>query len=189
MYCVSPCREASPPSRVRNVTLGPDDGEKVFSVRLCWESPDVDRSLDLLGAIVFTGTGLPDLASRLLAADQTQVSRWPYDVQLLRAMVAPGERDIDRALERYTHLCGYNPGDEVLPSAGQVAQPETGRSRSGPEGKAYIQLDEHLKQVARYIDDFFGFDQWFIFDSNWAAAHRDLACSLLRYASHWDPFA
>jgi hypothetical protein len=174
---------------VRNVTLGADGGEKVFSVRLCWESPDVDHSLDLRGAIVLSGTGLPDLASRLLAADQAQVSRWPYDVQLLRALVAPGETGIDRALERYTHLGGYNPGDEVLPSSGPPDQPAPGRSRSGPAEKAHIQLDEHLKQVARYIDDFFGFDQWFIFDSRWAAAHLDLASSLLRYAAHWDPFA
>ena len=43
-------------------------------------------------------------------------------------------------------------------------------------------------QVARYIDDFFGFDQWFLFDTRWAAANPDLARSLLRYAAHWDPY-
>ena len=32
-------------------------------------------------------------------------------------------------------------------------------------------------------------DQWFVFDDRWAAAHPDLAQSLLRYAVHWDPLA
>ncbi|MGW3853458.1 hypothetical protein [Micromonospora arida] len=45
-----------------------------------------------------------------------------------------------------------------------------------------------MRQVARYIDDFFGFDQWFLFDTRWAAANQDLARSLLRYAAHWDPY-
>ncbi|MEV0402601.1 hypothetical protein [Actinoallomurus sp. NPDC050550] len=49
-------------------------------------------------------------------------------------------------------------------------------------------MDAHIAQVARYIDGFFGFDQWFLFDSRWAAAHLDLARSLLRYAAHWDPY-
>jgi hypothetical protein len=30
---------------------------------------------------------------------------------------------------------------------------------------------------------------WFLFDTVWAAAHPDLAQSLLRYASGWDPLA
>ena len=46
----------------------------------------------------------------------------------------------------------------------------------------------HRAQVSRYIDDFFGSDQWFLFDTRWAAAYPDLARSLLRYAAHWDPY-
>ncbi|GAA2216718.1 hypothetical protein ACFY2R_28810 [Micromonospora olivasterospora] len=51
--------------------------------------------------------------------------------------------------------------------------------------ESLIRLDPHIAQVARYIDGFFGFDQWFLFDTRWAAAHPDLARSLLRYASYW----
>lgn len=54
--------------------------------------------------------------------------------------------------------------------------------------ESLIGLDPHIAQVARYIDGFFGFDQWFLFDIRWAAAHPDLARSLLRYAAHWDPY-
>nr|WP_238433587.1 hypothetical protein [Micromonospora tarensis] len=57
-----------------------------------------------------------------------------------------------------------------------------------PSGGSLIRSDPHIAQVARYIDDFFGFDQWFLFDTRWAAANEHLARSLLRYAAHWDPF-
>jgi hypothetical protein len=33
----------------------------------------------------------------------------------------------------------------------------------------------------------FGYQQWYLFDTAWAATHPDLARSLLRYANHWDP--
>jgi hypothetical protein len=36
---------------------------------------------------------------------------------------------------------------------------------------------------------FFGYQQWFLFDTVWAAAHPDLAASLLRYAEDRDPLA
>lgn len=52
-----------------------------------------------------------------------------------------------------------------------------------------MQLDPHIAQVARHIDSFFEFDQWFLFDTRWAAAHPDLARSLLRYAAHGDHYA
>jgi hypothetical protein len=54
--------------------------------------------------------------------------------------------------------------------------------------ESLIRLDPHIAQVARYIDGFFGFDQWFLFDTRWAATHSDLARSLLQYAAHWDPY-
>ncbi|GAA4572225.1 hypothetical protein GCM10023176_34690 [Micromonospora coerulea] len=43
--------------------------------------------------------------------------------------------------------------------------------------ESLIRLDAHIAQVARYIDAFFGFDQWFLFNTRWAAAHPDLARS------------
>ncbi len=37
----------------RTVRLALPGPEAVFSVRLCWESPDVHRNLNLAGALVF----------------------------------------------------------------------------------------------------------------------------------------
>jgi hypothetical protein len=159
---------------VRTIQLAPPGPDAVYCVRLCWESPDAHRNLDLAGAIVFPGLTLPDLAATLVAVDDTSAQRWPYDAQLLRDLVAPGDDDIGPALERYARLPGYAPSPTRI-LAERPAQ-------------SLIRLDVHIAQVARYIDDFFGFDQWFLFDSTWAAAHPDLARSLLRYAAHWDPY-
>jgi hypothetical protein len=49
-------------------------------------------------------------------------------------------------------------------------------------------VDEHIAQLALHHDDYFGYHQWFLFDDVWAASHPELAASLLRYATHWDPF-
>lgn len=53
--------------------------------------------------------------------------------------------------------------------------------------ESLLRLNEHIAQVGRYIDGFFGFDQWFLVDTR-GAAHRDPALSLLRYTAHWDPY-
>jgi hypothetical protein len=163
---------------VRTVRLAPPGPESVFSVRLCWESPDVDRNLDLPGAIAFPGLTLPELAAHLRAADDPGADRWPHDARLLRALVAPGEH----MLERYARLPGYDPSPADLDRVPDLLLPS-------PATDSLVQLDPHLAQVARYIDGFFGFDQWFLFDTRWAAAHPDLSRSLLWYAAHWDPFA
>jgi hypothetical protein len=177
---------------VRAIRLAPPAPESVFSVRLCWDPPDHGRNLDLAGALVFPGLTLPDLAARLRGADGPGAHRWPHDARLLRALVAPGEDDIGPAMERYARLRGHAPSPagidraftheaihrEVLDMLGSVRPTES-----------LIQIETHIVQVARYIDGFFGFDQWFTFDTQWAAAHPDLARSLLRYAASWDPYA
>lgn len=173
--------------------------ESVFSVRLCWESPDTYRNLDLAGAVVFPGLTLPDLAAHLRAVDDPGAHGWPHDARLLRALVAAGEEalvaageeDAGAALERYARLPGYDPAPTgVTESPEHDAMHREVLKLLLPErpAGALIRVDPHLAQVARYIDGFFGFDQWFLFDTRWAAAHPDLARSLLRYAAHWDPY-
>lgn len=176
---------------VRTVRLTPRGPESIFSVRLCWASPDTDRNLDLAGAVVFPGLTLPDLAARLRGVDGPGAHRWPHEARLLRALVAPGETDVGPAMERYARLPGYDPSpagidralvhDAVFRETLEMLPPER-------PAESLIRLDTHIAQVARYIDGFFGFDQWFLFDTRWAAAHPDLARSLLRYAAHWDPY-
>ncbi|GAA3810095.1 hypothetical protein GCM10022226_33110 [Sphaerisporangium flaviroseum] len=177
---------------VRTVRLAPPGPESVFSVRLCWESPDGHRNLDLAGALAFPGLTLPDLAAHLRGVDGPGAHRWPHDAQLLRALVAPGEEDIAPAMERYARMDGYAPSPASIDR--ELTHKEIHRETLEmlhPErpAKSLIRWETHIAQVARYIDEFFGFDQWFVFDTRWAAAHPDLARSLLRYAASWDPYA
>lgn len=160
--------------------------ESVFSVRLAWESPDTDRNLDLARALALPGLTLPDLAAHLRGVDDANARGWPHDARLLRALVGPGDEDIGPAVKRYARLPGHNPSpahpDPVAGHHTVLTLPPPGTAHS------LVRLDTHIAQIARHIDDFFGYDQWFLFDTRWAAAHPDLARSLLRYAAHWDPY-
>ncbi|MGC7094039.1 hypothetical protein ACPZ19_05200 [Amycolatopsis lurida] len=68
---------------------------------------------------------------------------------------------------------------EQLEAATDIAnrRPEASRLRAA----------SHIAQLAMHCSETFGYQQWFLFDTTWAAAHPDLAQSLLRYAGHWDP--
>nr|BFE61511.1 hypothetical protein GCM10020063_060370 [Dactylosporangium thailandense] len=176
---------------VRTVRPAGSGTESVFSVRLCWESPDAYRNLHLTGAVVVPGLTVPDLAGYLRRVEDPGAHRWPHDLRLLRALLGPQEDDVGPALERYLRLPGYNPspsGIDRTPAHDAIHDQVLRLLRPEPLAGSLIQLDGHIAQVARYIDDFFGFDQWFLFDTRWAAAHPDLARSLLRYAAHWDPY-
>lgn len=180
---------------VRTVASGSFAADRVFSVRLCWQQPGTGTNLDLPGPVAFVGMTLPDLAAHLRGVDDAQAEGWPHDARMLRALVAPGEKEIGPALQRYARLTGYDPSPadiEVapLPDPHQLLLPLPAMLATSPEPptKSLIRIDRHIVQVAWYIDDFFGFDQWFLFDSRWASAHPDLARSLLRYATHWDPY-
>lgn len=177
---------------VRTVRLAPPGPESIFSVRLCWESPDVHRNLNLPGAVAFPGLTLPELAARLRGADGPKAQNWPYDARLMRALVAQGDEDIGPAMERYARLpeCSPWPAESDRPLAQEAAHQEILELlRPGRSVESLTRLDAHIVQVARYINGFVGFDQWFIFDTQWAATHPDLDRSLLRYVTYWDPFA
>ncbi|MBW6435875.1 hypothetical protein KZ829_19220 [Actinoplanes hulinensis] len=171
------------PVRAVGPVAGPD---AVFAVRNCWKQiGHRDRNLDLHGAIVFPGVLLPGLATHLTSTDDTAADGWTDDARLIRSLVGPGETDMVPAMRRYAALGGYDlsgPG-WAAPDHEQILKwlPET------PAAESRTDVSPHLAQVARYIDSFFGHDQLFLFDTRWAAAHPDLARSLLRYAAHWDP--
>ncbi len=173
-----PLRIAGPPGP------GPDS---VYAVRIAWQHTDQDgTNLDQRGATVFPGVDLPGLAGHLRSVTDP-VSRERFDADLLRSLVGPGEDTIGPALSRYVCLESYDLsifGKWTAPSHEQILEwklPE-------PPPAARVAVDRHLAQAARYIDDFFGHEQLFLFDTRWAAAHPELALSLLRYAAHWDPF-
>lgn len=69
------------------------------------------------------------------------------------------------------------------PSPGRTnnwSDPDTARSR--------VSDTRHLAQALVHIHELFGYEQWYLFDDVWAAAHPELAASVLRYAISWDPF-
>ncbi|MBM0256478.1 hypothetical protein JNW89_05955 [Micromonospora sp. 4G55] len=162
--------------------------ESVYAVRVTWQHTDHNgTNLDQREATVFPGVNLPGLADHLRGIADP-VSRERFDADLLRSLVGPGDDGIGPAMDRYVCLEPYDLsifGKWTAPSHEQILQWKLPQ----PPPEARVAVDEHLAQAARYIDDFFGHEQLFLFDTQWAAAHPDLALSLLRYATHWDPFA
>lgn len=164
-----------------------DGPDAVFSVRISYQHEGDGTSLDLNGAVAFPGVTLPGLGAALTAVSDDAAAGWPFDALLLRALAEPGEEDIGVALSRFANLDGYDPVPWRYRE--EIAARLTNTPAAEQHKKTLVQRDRHIVQVARYIDDFWGFDQWFLFDSRWAAAHPKLARSLLRLAAHWDPLA
>ncbi|WIM92633.1 hypothetical protein ACTOB_004585 [Actinoplanes oblitus] len=159
---------------VRALPAAGDGPDAVFSVRAGLASSG--GRLDLDGAVMFPGLTLPRLAAHLHGTDDAEAARWPRDAQFLRALLPPGEQDAGAALDRFAWLDGHQPAADL---AGQPPRE--------PHPRTLVAREPHIAQVARYIDDLWGYDQWFLFDTHWAAAHPLLARSLLRWAAHWDP--
>jgi hypothetical protein len=137
-------------------------------------------SFDCAPPSVFPGVTLPGLAAHLRASEPDPDS-WPPELLVLRNLIAPGDETIRPALERCNRWPGFNLNASVLDPA--VMELTSGRR---PE-LSRLEAGEHLAQLAMHRDEHFGFQQWYLFDTNWAAAHPDLASSLLRYATDWDP--
>jgi hypothetical protein len=157
---------------------------------------------------VFPGVRLPELCEHLrsvvpLAEQKRDEGRfswfetWPLEMRLLRAMVSDA-CDIGAALDQcnryplihvatnvqHTRL-GIGPHAEAREAFVEAAS-DARKVRRNVERTKFA-IGEHIAQMSLWTNDTFGYQQWFIFDDQWAAAHCDLASSLLRYASDWDP--
>ncbi|MEV4325788.1 hypothetical protein ACIBK1_11960 [Microbispora rosea] len=109
-------------------------------------------------------------------------------------MIAPGEEEIASALERCNR---WGPLEEWPPEISaphyrahehalrllEDFVPADGRD----PGRTLIRCDGHLAQMAIHMDEGSGYRQWFLFDDVWAAAHPEMAASLMRFGAHWDP--
>jgi hypothetical protein len=164
-------------------------------------------SLDLLPPVAFPGVALPELAGHLPNVDMPDYGQWdvpddeewPVELRVLRALIAPGEQDLRPALQRCNRWPGFNLSLDPdpwpdLPDEHDAAHRAATRLVAAAEFTAgrrpeasLLQVGDHMAQLAMHRDEFFGYQQWYLFDTVWAAAHPDLAQSLLRYASHWDP--
>jgi uncharacterized protein (TIGR02996 family) len=65
-----------------------------------------------------------------------------------------------------------------------------GRTPDHDPSKSLIHVEEHLAQLCVHVAhwEYHGdlYQQWIFFDDRWAAAHPDLASSILRYDRCWD---
>ena len=114
--------------------------------------------------------------------------RWPKELLALRGLVAPGETSIEPALHRCNRYLNIEGRLSAAfagphPAAHQAAMaelatvtPDEGRD---PE-RSVIDVAGHIAQMSMQASGFFGYQQWYLFDDVWAAAHPELAASLMR---------
>ncbi|WP_345573886.1 hypothetical protein [Nonomuraea rosea] len=162
---------------------------------------DGHRSAGGLRPTALPGVRLPELTAALRESD-ADPQRWDEEILTLRALTAPGDERIGAALERRNRW----PDEPIMESADDhrrrlaaLAQPhraahaEALRLLNGftleherDPRRTLIHLGDHLAQMCIH-SGYFGYRQWFLFDDVWAAAHPDVAASLIHYAGHWDP--
>ena len=157
-------------------------------------------------AAVFPGVRLPGLAAHLRAVTPAatsdrpgeQRSAWPIELRVLRAMLDEGDTTLGPALLRCAaYPLGYVAAKVdharlgVGPHAaarGEFTAAAVGHAHGGDPSKSFVRESEHVALLCDHASTFFGYQQWVFFDNRWAAEQPDLAESLLRYATAWDPF-
>lgn len=157
------------------------------------------------GSFVLPGVRLPGLCAHLRRivpepmppTSWGYVAPWPLELRILRGLVHEGEATLGPALARLREYpvegLGQRGGRELGTGSHAEAVVEfaevagTLAPNSGDATLTKIELGEHIAQVAQHVSKFFGYQQWFLFDDRWAAAHPGLARSLLRYGTSWDP--
>ena len=166
-------------------------------------------SLSDLRAHVFPGVRLPELGAHLREVSPASIEQrgrgnfvwfdtWPLELRLLRAMVQQDDKDLSSALARCNRYPLEYVGSRVrhtrlgIGAQGDAkaefddAAAEARRTGRDPE-KTRLVCSPHIAQMCLHASDIYGFQQWFLFDDCWAARHPNLARSLLRYCSGWDP--
>lgn len=157
------------------------------------------------GSFVLPGVRLPGLCEHLRRSvpepmpptEWGYVAAWPLELRLLRGLVRDGEATLGPALarlrdypieglgQRSTAGLGIGPHAEAVEGFSEAAA--SLRPNSGDAALTHIEVGEHIAAVAQHVSKSFGYQQWFVFDDCWAAAHPALARSLLRYGVSWDP--
>ncbi|SMC85770.1 hypothetical protein [Lentzea albidocapillata] len=162
------------------VRAGPPgtDGTSTYAVLLTFYDGE---SLAITTPWEFAGVALNNLPAYLRAVEPTP--DWDPELLVLRELTEPGDTTVGPALDRCNRWPGFNLNENPWPGPPRDDALTDGRDPNLSE----LHVADHLAQLAIHIDDTFGYQQWYLFDSTWAATHPDLARSLLRYAGHWDP--
>lgn len=193
---------------VRPAPLLPEGGGE-GATYVCLLTSYHNGSLGDLRPRVFPGVRMPELCEYMRRVVPRSEHRrdpsrpgwyetWPLEMRLLRAMVGESDRDLGPALDacnrfplihvatnvQHTRV-GIGPHSEAREAFVEAAADARKVRRNIDRTK--IVVGDHIAQMSLWTNETYGFQQWILFDDRWAAAHRDLACSLLRYASGWDP--
>jgi hypothetical protein len=123
--------------------------------------------------------------------------QWPKELMALRGLTAPGETSVEPALHRcnqYLNIADRLPAAFAgpHPAAHRAAMAELATVTVGEKRdpqRSVIDVAGHIAQMSMHASGFFGYQQWYLFDDVWAAAHPDLATSLMHYAANWNPYA
>lgn len=161
-------------------------------------------------ACVLAGVRLPGLVSHLrtvIPATKPQawssdwLDTWPVEMRLLRALLDPqhpADRALAPALERgalFPISVLMNSGNHSRLGVGLQAaardefyRAAKGLKTEGDPAKSIVHASRNAALVCAHTSKSFGHQQWVLFDDRWAAAHPELAASIIHYASGWDPF-
>jgi hypothetical protein len=159
---------------------------------------DWDTQMDV---VRFPGVRLPELARHLRETDA--VRSGPAELVVLRAAVGPDD-DLEQALRLVNRWSAWrDQAPDVDGLKGQQAEAHRiavsvagavdlaevpGPIGTRRPGLGRVAVAPHLAQAVFHLHDEFGYQQFFAFDDVWAANHRHLASSLLRwYGGKWDP--
>lgn len=143
----------------------------------------------------FPGVRLPDLAAHLCAASP---QRWPHELRILRGLLDPASPKLEAGLRDATRFPVEAFGAQAPLSLGEGPQPDAraailaaarGLPVTGQPELCRVRCRPHVAQLCLHVDAVLGYQQWFFFDDRWAAAHPELARSLLWYSHSWDPLA
>jgi len=137
-------------------------------------------------AHAFQGVRLPELAAHMRTAKD--VSEWPFELRLVRASLE-GD-DLAAALKS---LAGYplldvQNGESTRDALTKADMTKLAKGRKAEAKKLVMHASDHAILFSPYVTKGFGHQQMIFFDDLWASANADLASSMLRYASGWDPF-
>jgi uncharacterized protein (TIGR02996 family) len=172
-----------------------------------WGGYDWSGYLSLLRSLLFATPVTADAAEegfrRALLAAPDDGATWAAYSDWLQEM---GERPaglafLERGLQAVTRYPVMDLPDESWEAVAsgsvtdarkalqKVLAGKSPRDRREGASKSRVQVDEHVATLCLHVDTWGGIDvyhRWIFFDDLWAAAHPDLANSLLRYDRCWD---
>ncbi len=136
-------------------------------------------------AHAFQGVRLPELAAHMRTAKPAE---WPFELRLLRAYL-DGD-DLVSGLEKIASfpLLDVVNAESTREATTAKDMAALAKGRKTDAKKLVMHASPHAILFSPYVSKAFGHQQMIFFDDLWASANPDLASSLLRYASGWDPF-